>query len=110
MPTRESDMAPCWVLAPVETSRPRERQVIMYMMLTAYNRRRLPLIGKSNAYTLRIRITVKLMIERTRYGTALARITKMGLKGDTSNTSMVPNSFSRTMEMDVIITHTSNIT
>ena len=34
-------------------------------------------------------------------------MTRIGLKGDTSNISMVPVSFSFTMEMAVIITQTS---
>ena len=37
----------------------------------------------------------------------MATIIISGLTGDTSSTSMVPFSFSRTIEMEVIMAHTS---
>ena len=41
---------------------------------------------------------------------ALEMITNMGFTGETSRISIVPSSFSRTIETDVIITQTNNST
>ena len=68
---------------------------------------RLPDIGTLIRNTDRQSTISRMKAETTKYGIALASITEKGFTGETSSTSIVPLSFSRTMDTEVIIAHTS---
>src|SRR5690554_3131479 len=108
IPIREISIADCWETVLFEINKPNESAVIINRVLMAYNRIILPLTGTPNTNTLSNKMTVRLMSDKARYGSAFETITKNGLNGDTSNTSIVPLSFSLTMETEVISTQTSS--
>ena len=64
---------------------------------------KLPLKGTSSKNLETNRIVVRFMQEITKYGIIFARMILMGLTGETSNTSIVPLSFSLTIATEVII-------
>ena len=104
VPTKAINIAVCWLSVTIDITIPSKRLVMMKMMLIANSKSRLPLMGKSRTLTLRIRIEIKIIIDKIKYGIALAKIIMYGFIGDTSRTSMVPISFSRTIAMAVIKT------
>src|SRR5690606_22997090 len=101
IPIIENSMAVCCELVTLDMSKPSERQVTMNKVLSAKSKGRLPLISTSRRNTESNKMMMKSTKESTKYGIALATSTKMGLKGDTNNISIVPISFSRTTETDV---------
>src|SRR3546814_19650118 len=74
---------------------------MMNKVLSSVKSSRLPLTSTSSTKIANTTMSAKLAIESARYGMALEIKTITGLKGDISNTSMVPSSFSLTIETDV---------
>src|SRR5665213_2448129 len=99
--------AVCWVLAELEINIPSEREVIVNRMLSPTNKNKLPRTGTSRTYTLSKSMVAMFSIETSRYGMVLAMIILKGFNGETRRTSMVPISFSLTMEIEVIMAQTS---
>src|SRR3546814_11367167 len=80
---------------------------MMNKVLSSVKSSRLPLTSTSSTKIANTTMSAKLAIESARYGMALEIKTITGLKGDISNTSMVPSSFSLTIETDVSAVQTS---
>src|ERR1035437_7464707 len=110
IPIKEINIADCCEEVTVEINNPKESAVIINNVLSKTRSKILPLIGRSSAYTLSKSMAVRLTSERNKYGIAFEMITIKGFIGDTNNISIVPISFSRTIETEVIITQTSNNT
>ena len=66
-----------------------------------------PAIGTAKTKAESKRIITNIATETTRYGTTFARIISSGFVGDTNTISIVPLSFSRTIEIEVIIAQMS---
>ena len=107
IPTKEIKIAACMLLAMVEISIPTDRLSIIYNIDSASSSIILPLTESPNTSHERISIRITLMKERRKYGTTLPRIICIGRRGETSSTSMVPNSFSRVIVTDVMRAHIS---
>ena len=106
-PISEIIRAACWVFAIVEINTPRVNEVIINKMLSIPSKNKLPLTGTLNTKMLKTMMTTALIIDKNIYGKTLPIITKNGFKGDTKRISIVPNSFSRVIEIEVIIAETS---
>src|SRR5690606_17436922 len=107
IPISDTSIATCCVFVLIEMNMPRVKQVMINSALSANSRSQLPSTGTCNTNTLINTIDSTLTSERSRYGTVFDRMTHTGLNGDTSSTSMVPVSFSLTMDMAVIMTETN---
>src|SRR3989339_1039895 len=90
-----------------EMSRPIDSETKMNTKDTITSQKRLPVTGTPSRKTERNNIVVRLTIESTKYGTALDSIKKIGRTGDTRRTSIVPVSFSLTIDIEVIIAQMS---
>ena len=106
---RDINMAVCWVFELIEINNPNANDVKINRRLSAYKSKILPFTGRCNSSQLNNKMDVTFISETITYGTNLEKITINGWKGETNNTSMVPSSFSRTIEMDVIITQISHM-
>ena len=106
-PIKESIMAVCCELETVEINIPNESAVMMNKTLSKASKNKLPSIGILNTKKPKSRIIVALIMDKKIYGNTLPIITWKGFMGETNNTSIVPNSFSLVMEMEVIIAETS---
>ena len=71
------------------------------------NNKRLPLIGTPNTKYPSSNTTIEITKARKIYGITLAMMICIGFMGDASKTSIVPSSFSRVSEIEVIIAVTS---
>src|ERR1700676_5223091 len=107
MPIMEINKAVCCALVELEMSNPSERQVKINNAVSTYKSNRLPLTSMCNRKMDNSRIIVKFTRDNMKYGTALAINTMTGLKGETNRISIVPNSFSLTMETEVRAVQTS---
>src|SRR6478735_5982331 len=107
IPVNAMNMAVCCESVLVEMSKPKAKQVSVNKILSKMSSNKLPLTGTSSTNTLSNRILEIFTILNNKYGTALATTILKGCMGDTSITSIVPNSFSLTMVMAVINVHTS---
>ena len=100
-------MAVCCESVAEEISKPNARQVSVNKMLSNTNKARLPLIGTSSTNTLNNKMLAILTIDNMQVRNGFGNNDFKGCIGDTSMISIVPNSFSFTMVMAVIIVHTS---
>lgn len=64
-------------------------------------------MAKSSTSTHTMSVNVKMPKESKKYSTSFEMMTRAGFKGDMSSTSILPCSFSRTMETLVIIAQIS---
>jgi hypothetical protein len=101
----EMSMAATCVSEMVEMSSPKHSDTKIKMIETSVSEKMLPATGTWSTNTESTNIVTRLMNESTKYGTAFAMMIFNGFIGDTSSTSMVPVSFSLTIEMEVIMAH-----
>ena len=106
-PISEIIKAACCVWAIVEIKTPKVSEVIMNKILSKPNKNKLPTTGTLKTKMLRTIITIAFIIDRKIYGNTFPMITKNGFKGETSRISIVPNSFSLVIEIEVIIAETN---
>ena len=106
-PIPQMSIAVCWVAEIVEISSPSPRDAPTKISDVRQSRAKLPFIGTSITKRAKSIMVMKLMIEITKYGMSLLMTIHTGRTGETSTSSSVPNSFSRTIETAVIIVHIS---
>src|SRR5690606_1503085 len=90
-----------------EISIPSDKQVIINSALASYNNSKDPATESPNTNLLNSKMLVTLISDNNKYGIALVTTIISGCTGETSKTSIVPRSFSRTIDTAVIITQTS---
>ena len=103
----DNSRATSCVFATVETSKPNESAKRIYIaeMTNIHNKE--PCNGTPSTKADIRSITVRITKVNTKYGISFATTIIKGLVGETRSTSIVPFSFSRTIEIDVIIAQTN---
>ena len=103
----ERSRATSCVCATLDISSPNESASSMYITLTMTIQNSEPASGTPSTKRAISSMVTRMAKASNRYGTALAMITISGRTGDTSSTSIVPRSFSRTMLIEVIMAQIS---
>ena len=106
-PIKESIIAVCCELETVEIKMPKESAVVMNNTVSKANKNRFPSTGILNTKKPKSMMIAALIMDKKMYGNTFPMMTWNGFMGETKRTSIVPNSFSRVMEMEVIIAETS---
>jgi hypothetical protein len=102
-PIPEINKATSCESAIVEIMTPINKESRIYNRETERRATMLPRIGTPRTYTDMRRLVTRLMQEITKYGMVFAKIIAPGLMGEASRISIVPVSFSRAIEIEVIM-------
>ena len=100
--TSESIIAICWLLVIVEMSIPSDSAIQMKSRLSNKSRATLPTTGTPNTVFPRMIIMQASKKARKTYGKTFPIMIWTGLRGETRRSSIVPSSFSRVIESEVI--------
>jgi len=104
-PIPDINNATSWELASVEIMNPISKASKMYTRETKMRANILPRMGTPRTNTDMRRLVRRLMQEIVKYGIVFAKMIVTGFIGEASKISIVPDSFSRAIEIDVIMAH-----
>ena len=100
-------VAMIWVLTIADTNMPSPRESRMYITDIRIIQKKLPATGTFRTKTVRRRMIMSTAQLITKYGIILDSTMLIGFTGETRSTSMLPVSFSLTIETEVIREHIS---